>query len=146
MSSHVELKVLINLDVDDIERAVRFYTEGIGLRLGRRFDADFVELVGAEAPLYLLRKDSGSRPFANASRARGYERHWTPLHLDFVVPDLDSAVARASAAGALLEEPASEHAYGRLALLSDPFGHGFCLLEFRGRGYGELQPSSSERD
>jgi predicted enzyme related to lactoylglutathione lyase len=145
MAGHVELKLLINLDVDDIERAVRFYTDGIGLRVGRRFDADFVELVGGEAPLYLLRKDSGSQPFAHA-QPRGYERHWTPLHLDFVVPDLDSAVARATAAGALLEEAASEHSYGRLALLSDPFGHGFCLLQFRGRGYGELQPSNRERD
>jgi predicted enzyme related to lactoylglutathione lyase len=145
MSGQVELKVLINLDVDDVERAVRFYTEGIGLRVGRRFDADFVELLGADVPLYLLRKDSGTQPFANASQARGYERHWTPLHFDFLVRDLDSAVARATAAGALLEEPASDHVYGRLALLSDPFGHGFCLLEFRGRGYGELNASSDAR-
>lgn len=140
MSDHVEPKLLINLDVDDIERAVRFYTEGIGLRVGRRFDADFVELLGAEAPLYLLRKDAGSRPFANAALSRSYERHWTPVHLDFVVVELDSALTRAIAAGARLEEPASEHAYGRLALLSDPFGHGFCLLEFRGKGYDELVP------
>lgn len=146
MSDRVEPKLLINLDVDDIERAVRFYTEGIGLRVGRRFDTDFVELLGAEAPLYLLRKDSGSPPFANAAQPRGYERHWTPVHLDFVVRDLDSALQRAIAAGARLEEPASEHAYGRLALLSDPFGHGFCLLEFRGRGYDELLPSAAGGD
>jgi predicted enzyme related to lactoylglutathione lyase len=143
MSDQVAPKLLINLDVDDIERAVLFYTEGIGLRVGRRFDADFVELLGAEAPLYLLRKDSGSRPFANAAQPRGYERHWTPVHLDFVVRDLDGALQRAVAAGARLEEPASEHAYGRLALLSDPFGHGFCLLEFRGEGYGELVPRAA---
>jgi catechol 2,3-dioxygenase-like lactoylglutathione lyase family enzyme len=144
MSERVALQVLINLDVDDVERAVRFYTEGIGLRVGRRFDDDFVELLGVEAPLYLLRKGSGSEPFTNAPQSRSYERHWTPLHLDFVVRDLDSAVARAVAAGARLESPASEHAYGRLALLSDPFGHGFCLLEFRGRGYDELQPSAGD--
>jgi predicted enzyme related to lactoylglutathione lyase len=140
MSDPSELSVLINLDVDDVERAVHFYTEGIGLRVGRRFDADFVELLGAEAPLYLLRKDAGSAPFAEARQPRAYERHWTPLHLDFVVKDLDKAVARATQAGAKLESPASEHAYGRLALLSDPFGHGFCLLEFRGKGYDELKP------
>jgi predicted enzyme related to lactoylglutathione lyase len=144
MSRPVELKLLINLDVDDIERAVRFYTEGIGLRLGRRFDADFVELLGAEAPLYLLRKDAGSPPFAHAAQPRTYERHWTPVHLDFVVPELDTALSRAIEAGARLEEPASEHAYGRLALLSDPFGHGFCLLEMRGKGYGELVSSATE--
>jgi hypothetical protein len=25
------------------------------------------------------------------------------------------------------------------AALADPFGHGFCLIEFAGRGYDELR-------
>lgn len=131
-------KLLLNLDVDDVERAVRFYTEALWLRVGRRFDDDFVELLGAEAPIYLLKKPSGSPPFAGATHERDYARHWTPLHLDFVVTNIDAAIARATAAGARLESDVSEHAYGKLALLSDPFGHGFCLLEFKGRGYDEL--------
>jgi lactoylglutathione lyase len=28
--------------------------------------------------------------------------------------------------------------WGRMANLADPFGHGLCLVEFRGRGYGEI--------
>jgi catechol 2,3-dioxygenase-like lactoylglutathione lyase family enzyme len=130
--------LLVNLDVPDIERAIDFSTRGLGLRAGRRFDDGFVELLGADAPLYLLLKSSGSSPFAAARVARDYERHWTPVHLDFVVDDLDAALSRAQSAGATLEGDISEHAYGRLALCADPFGHGFCLLEFRGRGYGEL--------
>jgi catechol 2,3-dioxygenase-like lactoylglutathione lyase family enzyme len=132
------MQLLINLDVDDVERAVRFYTEGLSLRVGRRFDKGFVELLGGDIPLYLLDKSAGSKPFKDAQRPRDYARHWTPVHLDFVVADLDAAIARALAAGATLEEGASEHAYGRLALLSDPFGHGFCLLQFTGKGYDEL--------
>jgi lactoylglutathione lyase len=128
------------LDVDDIESAVRFYTEGLMLTVGRRFDREFVELLGAGTPIYLLGKSAGSKPFAGALQGRGYSRHWTPVHLDFVVEDLDASLARAVAAGATLEGPPSEHAYGRLALLSDPFGHGFCLLQFKGRGYDELLP------
>jgi len=131
-------RVLLNLDVDDIERAIRFYTQALELHVGRRFDSGFVELLGAEAPLYLLLKSSGSAPFEGAPRMRDYARHWTPLHLDFVVADLDSALARALAAGAVLEAAPSQHAYGRLALLHDPFGHGFCLLQFQGKGYDEL--------
>lgn len=131
-------RVLINLDVDDIERAVAFYTTAFDISVGRRFDNAFVELLGAEAPIYLLQKQGGSPPFAEAEQGRSYARHWTPLHLDFVVDDLDSALARAVAAGAVLESPPSQHAYGRLALLHDPFGHGFCLLQFQGRGYDEL--------
>ena len=131
--------VLINLDVDDMERAVAFYTQALGLHVGRRFfDSGFVELLGAEAPIYLLLKAAKTEPFDGAERLRSYARHWTPLHLDFVVADLDAAVTRALAAGAVLEATPSRHAYGPLALLHDPFGHGFCLLQFEGRGYDEL--------
>jgi catechol 2,3-dioxygenase-like lactoylglutathione lyase family enzyme len=132
-------RVLLNLDVDDIERAVAFYTQGLDLSVGRRFDSGFVELLGAEAPIYLLLKAAGTAPFEGPPpTARSYARHWTPLHLDFVVTDLDAAVARAVDAGAVLESGPSQHAYGKLALLHDPFGHGFCLLQFEGKGYDEL--------
>ncbi|EAU69984.1 glyoxalase/bleomycin resistance protein/dioxygenase [Stigmatella aurantiaca DW4/3-1] len=69
---------------------------------------------------------------------RSYRRHWTPVHLDFVVTDLDAAVQRARSAGATVEKEIEETKWGRIALLADPFGHGLCLLEFRGRGYDEL--------
>lgn len=131
-------RVLLNIDVDDMDRAVAFYTAAFELSVGRRFDRGFVELLGAEAPFYLLQKDAETPPFAGAGTGRSYTRHWTPLHLDLIVSDLDAALARAVAAGATVEGSPSEHAYGRLALLADPFGHGFCLLEFRGKGYDEL--------
>ena len=131
-------RVLLNLDVDDLERAIAFYTQAFALHVGRRFDGGFVELLGAEAPIYLLLKAASTEPFEGAEQLRSYSRHWTPLHLDFVVTDLDAAVARALAAGAVLEATPSQHAYGRLALLHDPFGHGFCLLQFQGKGYDEL--------
>jgi predicted enzyme related to lactoylglutathione lyase len=60
------------------------------------------------------------------------------VHLDFAVTDLDAAVQRAQAAGATVERGIQEQKWGRIALLADPFGHGFCLLEFKGRGYDEL--------
>jgi len=135
------VQLLVNLDVDDMQRAVRFYTEGLGLTVGRRFDGGFVELLGAGAPIYLLLKQAGSKPFQASEAARDYARHWTPVHLDFAVPNLDRAIERAVAAGAVLEGAPSDQAYGRLALLADPFGHGFCLLEFRGKGYDELPNS-----
>jgi predicted enzyme related to lactoylglutathione lyase len=72
------------------------------------------------------------------SLRRDYRRHWTPVHLDLVVPDVDSAAERAVAAGAVLEGPIQRHPWGRLASLSDPFGHGFCLLQWIGHGYDEI--------
>ncbi len=98
-----------------------------------------MELVGGPAPIDLLgrKADSPTNPNAGAP-ARTYERHWTPVHLDFVVDDIDATVERIRAAGGALEGDVARHSYGRLARLSDPFGHGFCLLEFHGRGYDEV--------
>lgn len=131
-------RMLVNIDVDDLEEGTRFYTEALGMRVGRRFGRTAVELLGAEAPLYLLVKEDGTAPFPDAPSRRDYRRHWTPVHLDFAVDDLDAAIARAAAAGARLEGAPSEHRWGKLALLSDPFGHGLCLLQFVGRGYDEV--------
>jgi hypothetical protein len=47
-------------------------------------------------------------------------------------------VSTAVAAGATLEGSISTHRWGRLALLADPFGHGFCFVQFVGRGYDEV--------
>lgn len=129
------------VDVDDVERGIAFFTRGLGLRVGRRFDQSWVELVGGPLPIDLLERASGSATNpASASPPRTYERHWTPVHLDFEVADLDAAVARAVEAGAVVEGSLGEYPWGRIARLADPFGHGFCMLEFRGRGYDELVP------
>ena len=52
--------------------------------------------------------------------------------------DVDAAVERAVTAGAKLESAAKDTPYGRIAMLADPFGHGLCLLEWKGRGYDEI--------
>ncbi len=129
--------LLVNIDVDDLGRAEAFYVAAFGLRPGRRFGEHGVELLGATCVIYLLVKLAGSSP-ADGAPPRDYGRHWTPVHLDVVVPDVEAAVARAEAAGARLEAPVRSQAWGRLALMADPFGHGFCLIEFLGRGYDEI--------
>lgn len=57
------------------------------------------------------------------------------MHLDFEVEDVSAAAARAVAAGAKLEGEIQSFSWGRQATLSDPFGHGFCVLQFTSRGY-----------
>ncbi len=130
------MSLLINIDVPDTETGERFYTAAFGLTVGRRFGKDFVELLGWESPVYLLAKKAGT--VGAGSDPRRYERHWTPFHVDVVVDDVDAAVERAVAAGATLEAPAKDTPYGRIAMLADPFGHGFCLLQFSARGYDAL--------
>jgi catechol 2,3-dioxygenase-like lactoylglutathione lyase family enzyme len=131
------MNLLVNIDVDDLEKATRFYCDGLGLTVGRRFDG-WTELVGAAAPIYLLPKAAGTSISPAANGKRDYGRHWTPVHLDFVVHDIRAAVKRALTAGATLEVDAKAHAYGELAMLADPWGNGFCLLQFVGRGYDEI--------
>jgi uncharacterized protein (DUF952 family)/catechol 2,3-dioxygenase-like lactoylglutathione lyase family enzyme len=132
------IDVLANIDVDDLERATDFYCRALGLRVGRRLGEDAVELLGGPVAIYLLRKPRGSLATETAAQRRDYARHWTPVHLDFVVPEMDVAVATARAAGARLEGEVQTHPWGRLARLADPFGNGLCLIEFRGRGYDEI--------
>lgn len=129
---------LVNVDVDDLEKAVRFYGAAFGLRVGRRFGTTGVEMLGGPTPIYLLARDAGTHASETMTQVRNYERHWTPTHLDYVVDDIEDAIQKAVQAGARLEEPVSTHQWGRLALMADPFGHGFCLIQFLGRGYDEI--------
>jgi predicted enzyme related to lactoylglutathione lyase len=132
------MNLLVNLDVDDLEKAVRFYSAAFGLKVGRRFGAFGVEMIGSSAPIYLLVKPSDTAASPTTSQRRNYERHWTPVHLDFVVEEIEPAVQKAIAVGAQLEKPIATYKWGKLALMADPFGHGFCFVQFHGRGYDEI--------
>jgi predicted enzyme related to lactoylglutathione lyase len=131
------VKLLINIDVPDLERAIAFYTRAFGLNVGRRFGPEAVELLGGSVPIYLLVKAAGTAPGPGAG-PRDYARHWTPVHLDVVVPDLEAALQRAYDAGATLEQPVQAQSWGRIANLADPFGHGVCILQFSARGYDAI--------
>ena len=130
------MRLLLNIDVPDLAEAERFYAAAFGLHRGRRFGDDAVEMLGAEIPLYLLHKPAGT--IGAGATARDYLRHWTPMHVDIAVEDLDEALIRAIAAGAIQEGAAREAGWGRIVQLADPFGHGWCLLQFEGRGYDEI--------
>ena len=132
------LELLANIDVDDLEKAIEFYGRALGLQLGRRLGEGIAEMLGAPSPLYLLAKPAGSAASASTQQRRDYQRHWTPVHLDFVVANIQVAVQKAKAAGAQLEGEIQTHKWGHIANMADPFGHGFCLIEFQGRGYDEL--------
>ena len=130
--------LLINIDVPDMEAGIAFYTTALGLSVGRRFGDDFVELVGRDAPIYLLRKEEGTSIGPAGGDTRRYGRHWTPIHADFVIDDIELARSSALAAGAVQEGETGEAPYGKLAMFADPFGHGFCLIEFNEEGYDAI--------
>jgi predicted enzyme related to lactoylglutathione lyase len=127
--------LLIDIDVPDLAAAIAFYTGAFGLIVTRRLGPEAAELGGWPPPLYLLQKPAGS--IAAAAERRRYERHWT-VHLDVVVDDLDTALARAVSAGARAETDIRTESWGTIVGLTDPFGHGLCLIQFLGRGYDEI--------
>jgi len=63
---------LVNLDVDDLERGVDFYSSLFGLQVGRRLGGFAVELLGGPAPIYLLHKDAGSAATPEGNQHRHY--------------------------------------------------------------------------
>lgn len=129
------MKQLLNIDVPDLVAAEAFYRQAFGLHAGRRLGNGVLEMLGGTAPVYLLQKAAGNS--GARQDARDYQRHWTPVHVDVVVDDLEPALQRALAAGAIKEGLIREASWGRIVQLADPFGHGWCLLQFLGRGYDE---------
>jgi uncharacterized glyoxalase superfamily protein PhnB len=95
-------------------------------------------MLGATSTIHLLAKRAGSAAASQATLTRAYTRHWTPVHLDFQVADITAAVQRALDAGAKLESEIQSFQWGRLGTLSDPFGHGFCLVQLSANGYDEV--------
>lgn len=67
------MDLLVNIDVDDLDEAVRFYRAAFGLHVGRRFGDAGVELLGGPVPLYLLVKAAGTPASGPGSQVRGYD-------------------------------------------------------------------------
>jgi predicted enzyme related to lactoylglutathione lyase len=126
--------ILVNIDVPELKLAIEFYETAIGARVVRLLDDDVAEMAYGTATLCLLEKPTGTAATPAGDR-RELGRHWTPVHVDFVVDDIRAAVERALAAGAKRESACVEWRGSKCVTFSDPFGHGFCLIEFSGEGY-----------
>lgn len=115
------------LYVEDLERMTAFYAESLGLPIAAR-SAGFVAFDGAGAPLAL---ETGGPP---ASGPRGRDRN--PTFFQFIVHDLDAAVAELTARGVSIEGETKRGSFGALAAVRDPEGNRVGLLEpaFQRRG------------
>ena len=122
----MEPKVSISIDVAEMEKASLFYSEALGCKKVRNGD-DITVLSADNATIYLLKKESGTNPLISGTATRNYERHWTPVHLDFVVANIDEVLALILKNGGSHEGSESGD-WGSIAYCSDPFGNGFCLV------------------
>ena len=125
------ISVSISVDVPDMAAGIRFYESAFGFTKAAEPIPDVVVLHTGSTEICLLEKQAGSRPSTSTEETRHYDRHWTPVHMDFHVDDFDAALARALGAGAKQEQIFRNRAHPAVAFCSDPFGHGFCLIERR---------------
>ena len=121
-------KISICIDVSDLDKAVQFYTKALGCELVNE-RAKYTELVADGLTIYLGEKASATNPLIQGVAVRSYERHWTPVHLDFVVSNLDQCVATVLEMGGSKEGGKSGD-WGKIAFCSDPFGNGFCIMQY----------------
>jgi predicted enzyme related to lactoylglutathione lyase len=123
------ISVSVSVDVPNLAEGIRFYSEAFGFsKIAEPVPGVAVLRVGA-AEICLLEKAAGSSPSSDTKETRHYQRHWTPLHLDLHVDNLKTALATALNAGAKQEQLFENPEHGSAAFCSDPFGHGFCLIE-----------------
>lgn len=125
----METTVSVSIDVPDLAAGIAFYSQALDFsKVGEPYPGVATMRRGT-FECCLLEKRPGTRPSIKTAERRRYERHWTPVHLDVHVDDLARALARAVAAGAVSEQVFEHPEHGGAAFCSDPFGHGFCLIE-----------------
>ncbi len=120
-------KVSISIDVPSLDQGETFYCGAMGCEVVRD-GAKGIRILSAEnVRIYLLEKAEGTDPFKGSGSARSYERHWSPVHLDFGTSDLEACVQRIRDHGGTAEGDESGK-WGSIAYCADPFGNGFCLI------------------
>ena len=109
------------LIVEELDRALRFYTEVLGLRLGHR-SGEYAQLDTGATRLALYTRSAMSEILAKpleqpSSSAPGFE-------IGFKVADVDATYSQLVARGAAPAVPPTDRFWGqRTAYIRDPDGH-----------------------
>jgi predicted enzyme related to lactoylglutathione lyase len=116
---HMARLFRVILPVNDIDRAKVFYgallgTEGAKVSPGRHY-------FGCEGVILAC--------FNPRADGDPWDATPNPDHVYFAVPDLEGALARARAAGAVISRPIETQPWGeRSFYCSDPFGNKLCFV------------------
>ena len=126
MNPHI---TVFTLGVDDLDRAVAFYRDGLGLSthglIGTEFENGAVAFFNLQRGLKLA-----LWPRASIAADTGLARH-APSPTEFTIghnvgtrPEVDAVMAQAAAAGAIIVKPAQATFYGGyVGYFKDPDGH-----------------------
>jgi len=75
----------VSIDVPSLEQGSAFYRDAFGFTEKARPVPGVAVLHGLDVELCLLEKPPGSAPSPDTTDRRRYERHWSPVQLDFHV-------------------------------------------------------------
>lgn len=109
------MNIDVTLDCVDLEVTAAFWQAALGYGRGHVIEGRYASLAGDGPTLSLQRV-----PEAKTAKNR--------LHLDLLVADVDSEVARLRALGAGVLAPGAREEFGqRWFVLTDPEGNEFCV-------------------
>ena len=121
------MKHSVSIDVPKLDEGLRFYREAFGFVETARPVDGYAVLKCGDSEIGLLAK-AGTNPAKGSDDVRQYDRHWTPVHIDFYVEDFDVVLDNALNAGAKCEQRFEGGEHPPVAFCSDPFGNGFCVI------------------
>lgn len=120
---------VITLGVDDLERSLRFYRDGLGFKtegiVGKEFEHGAVVFIELQSglrlalwPRHSIAHDTG------LISARPSATEFTLGHNVDSMPEVDNVMAQAKQAGAMIVKPAQKTLWGGYAgYFQDPDGH-----------------------
>ena len=88
------MKYSVSIDVPLLDEGLRFYRDALGLAEVARPVATYVVLKCGNSQIGLIEKAAGTKPAKGSGDVRRYDRHWTPVHMDFHVDDFESSWPR----------------------------------------------------
>ena len=119
MSDRNEM-VSVRYMVDDVEKAVAFYTQFLDFKVLTSFPPAFADVARGNLRLLLSGPTSSAgRPMPDGTKPR--PGGWNRIHL--IVDDIDAEVARLRGAGAPFRNDILSGPGGKQVLLQDPSGN-----------------------
>ena len=113
-------KVSVRYMVDDVEESIAFYTNLLGFEVLTNSAPAFADVMRGNLRLLLSGPmSSAGRPMSDGTKPG--PGGWNRIH--FIVPDLESEVARLRDAGATFRNDMIEGPGGKQILLQDPSGN-----------------------
>jgi predicted enzyme related to lactoylglutathione lyase len=131
VTSDARPSVHVSIDVPRLDEGVRFYGAVFAFVETARPFPTMAILDANNVTVCMHEKAAGTRSSIGGTDRR-YERHWTPVHLDLHVADLDAVLDKVRAEGGAVENELRSQGPKAVAFCSDPFGNGFCVIAERG--------------